>query len=83
VSALMGANYMAPINYGVVLSLPLPAGFYLSNSFLFEVAICITVLGSATYILDNLGRPKELDIESDSLLAAIERDQPVEGNSHK
>jgi multicomponent K+:H+ antiporter subunit A len=79
VSALLGANYLAPVDYGKLLGIPLPEGFYLSSSFFFEVAICITVLGSATYILDNLGRPKELDTESDALLAAIEQEPSIEG----
>ena len=71
-SALVGADFLSPVNYGKMFNLPLPTGFYLSNSFLFEAAICLTVLGSATYILDNLGRPKEADPESDALLRAFE-----------
>ena len=37
----------------------LPAGFHVSTSFLFEVAICLTVLGSATHMLNGLGHPEE------------------------
>jgi multicomponent K+:H+ antiporter subunit A len=73
-SALYRSAFMAPLDYGKLLHLPLPQGFNLSNSFIFEVSICLTVLGSATYILDNLGRPKELDLESDALLKAIEQE---------
>lgn len=78
-SALFGAGFMAPVDYGAMLSLPLPTGFNLSNSFIFELSICLTVFGSATYILDNLGRPKELDSESDSLLKALDQEQTVKG----
>jgi len=70
-----GQGFFAPVNYGQLLNLPLPTGFNLSNSFLFEIAIFLTVLGSATYILDNLGRPKELDLESDSLLLSMDKEQ--------
>jgi multicomponent K+:H+ antiporter subunit A len=78
--ALMGASFLAPINYGQLLGIRLPAGFNLSSSFFFELTICLTVLGSATYILDNLGRPKETDKESDALLKVIEKEQSAEGN---
>ena len=37
----------------------LPRGFHISTSFLFEVAICLTVLGSITYMLNTLGHPEE------------------------
>jgi len=40
----------------------LPKGFYLSTSFMFEVAICLAVLGAATFIIDTLGHP-ERDLE--------------------
>lgn len=36
----------------------LPYGFHVSTSFLFEVAICLTVLGSATHMLNGLGHPE-------------------------
>lgn len=77
-SALVGTSFLSPVDYGRMLNLPLPAGFNLSNSFFFEVAICLTVLGSATYILDNLGRPKEADPESDALLRTFEGEQTPE-----
>jgi hypothetical protein len=43
----------------VMLGLPLPKGFALSTSFIFEVAICLTVLGGASMTLDALGHPKD------------------------
>jgi multicomponent K+:H+ antiporter subunit A len=61
VSALLGRGFFAPLDFGAMLGLPLPKGFYLSTSFLFEVAICLTVLGSASLTLDALGHPGEAE----------------------
>ena len=36
----------------------LPSGFHVSTSFLFEVAICLAVLGSAARMLNSLGHPE-------------------------
>ncbi|PKN94745.1 MAG: monovalent cation/H+ antiporter subunit A [Chloroflexi bacterium HGW-Chloroflexi-6] len=67
-----GAGFFAPVDYGKMLGLPLPPGFGLTNSFFFEMAICLTVIGAATLILDNLGYPREADPEADAELAAVE-----------
>ena len=37
----------------------MPSGFHISTSFLIEVAICLTVLGGATHMLNTLGHPGE------------------------
>jgi multicomponent K+:H+ antiporter subunit A len=37
----------------------LPKGFHVSTSFLIEIAICLTVLGGATHMLNTLGHPGE------------------------
>lgn len=58
-AALMTGNLLAPVDFGKLLGLPLPAGFNLSTSFLFEVSICLAVLGSASLMLDTLGHPGE------------------------
>ena len=58
----LGGTFFSPYDFGAALGLPLPEGFYLSTSFLFEIAICLSVLGSATFILDTLGHP-ERDLE--------------------
>jgi NADH:ubiquinone oxidoreductase subunit 5 (subunit L)/multisubunit Na+/H+ antiporter MnhA subunit/multisubunit Na+/H+ antiporter MnhB subunit len=58
----LGGTFFSPFDFGAAMGLPLPAGFYLSTSFLFEIAICLSVLGSATFILDTLGHP-ERDLE--------------------
>lgn len=54
--ALDGA-FLAPLDYGAMLNLPLPLNAKLSSGFLFEVAIALAVLGSVTLMLDTLGRP--------------------------
>jgi multisubunit Na+/H+ antiporter MnhB subunit len=39
----------------------LPSGLHISTSFLIEVAICLTVLGGATHMLNTLGHPGEVE----------------------
>jgi hypothetical protein len=71
-NALLGRRSEAassPRSITAMLGLPLPPGFYLTNSFLFEVAIALTVMGAATLILDNLGHPREEDPEANADLA--------------
>jgi hypothetical protein len=70
-SAFFGAGFFAPVDYGALMSLPLPPGFGITNSFLFELAICLSVMGAATLILDNLGHPREADAQADADLAAL------------
>lgn len=55
--AVVTGTFFAPVDYGQWLRLPLPKGFALSSSFLFEVAICLAVLGSASLMIDTLGHP--------------------------
>jgi multicomponent K+:H+ antiporter subunit A len=75
ISQFFGVAVLASLDYGKKLNLLLPAGFNLSSAFFYELAIFLTVLGSATYILDNLGRPKEADPEIDALLVSIQEEQ--------
>ncbi|WP_169239226.1 hydrogen gas-evolving membrane-bound hydrogenase subunit E [Candidatus Roseilinea sp. NK_OTU-006] len=58
----LGGGFFSPFDFGAALGLPLPKGFYVSTSFLFEVAICLVVLGAAIFIIDTLGHP-ERDLE--------------------
>jgi multicomponent K+:H+ antiporter subunit A len=58
-AALLTSSFLGHVDFGQRLGLPLPQGFHLSTSFLFELAICLTVLGSASYLLDTLGHPGE------------------------
>ncbi len=57
----MTGFFFAHVNFGEMIGLPLPYGFDLSSAFLFEVAICLTVLGSAALILNTLGHPDDAD----------------------
>ncbi len=54
----LGGTFFSPFDFGVALRLPLPEGFFISTSLLFEIAICLSVLGSSTFIIDSLGHPE-------------------------
>ena len=58
-AALVNGSFFSPVDFGAMVGLPLPEGFTLSTSFLFEVSICLAVLGSASLMLDTLGHPGE------------------------
>ena len=57
---LINGVFLSPVDYGEMLHLPLPSGFHLSSAFLFEVAICLSVLGSVFFMLNTLGHPEGL-----------------------
>jgi len=59
IAAVLTGSFLANVDYGRMLSLPLPKGFALSTSFIYEVAICLTVLGAASMTLGALGHPKD------------------------
>ncbi|MCA9971757.1 MAG: DUF4040 domain-containing protein [Anaerolineales bacterium] len=69
---LVNGQFLSPVDFGKMIGLPLPAGLYLSTSFLFEVAICLAVLGSATYMLNTLGHPEQR-METDKRMEADKR----------
>ena len=60
----MTGSFFAHVNFGKMIGLPLPYGFDFSSAFLFEVAICLTVLGSAALIINTLGHPDDTDEEA-------------------
>jgi multicomponent K+:H+ antiporter subunit A len=70
---VFGKGFFAPVDYGAMLGISayLPVGLVLSNAFIFEIAICVTILGASVLILDNLGHPTEADTESTALLKEI------------
>jgi len=70
-----GAGFFSPVDYGVMLNIPLPPGLNLSNSLLYELAIALSVMGAATLMIDNLGHPREEDVEAETDLEAIELEQ--------
>jgi hypothetical protein len=63
------------VDYGAMLNIRLPPGLNLSNSLLYELAIALSVMGAATLMIDNLGHPREEDVEADADLEAIELEQ--------
>jgi multicomponent K+:H+ antiporter subunit A len=56
-AALISGSFLAHVDFDQRLGLSLPQGFNFSTSFLFELAICLAVLGSASYMIDTLGHP--------------------------
>ncbi len=58
-AAVLTGSFFANLDYGKLLGLPLPKGFGLTTSFIFEIAICLTVLGGASMTLGALGHPKD------------------------
>ena len=53
VPVLLGGTFFAPFNFGQALNLPLPDGFDVSTSWLFEIAICLAVIGSASFMVNT------------------------------
>lgn len=54
--------FFANVDFGAMLGLPLPKGVHLSTSMLFELAIFLSVLGSAVHMLNTLGHPEESEV---------------------
>ncbi|OVE75790.1 hypothetical protein BVX98_06955 [bacterium F11] len=50
---LFGQSLFSPIDFGQRLGWTLPAGVSFSRSFLFEISICLTVLGSTIFMLQS------------------------------
>lgn len=59
-AALVTGNILGNVDFTAGWAF-LPRGFHLSTSFLIEVAICLTVLGGATKMLNTLGHPGEVE----------------------
>ncbi len=71
-AAALTGSFFAPVDFGELIGLPLPRGFHLSTSFVFEVSICLAVLGSAGFILDTMGHPGREDADAESAARAAE-----------
>ncbi|HRQ41414.1 MAG TPA: proton-conducting transporter membrane subunit [Chloroflexota bacterium] len=52
-------HFLGNVDYGELVGLPLPGAFHISSSFIFEIAICLAVLGSVAHMLNALGHPGE------------------------
>jgi NADH:ubiquinone oxidoreductase subunit 5 (subunit L)/multisubunit Na+/H+ antiporter MnhA subunit/multisubunit Na+/H+ antiporter MnhB subunit len=70
-SSLVNGTFFSQVNLTDYIQIPLPTGFYLNTGLLFELAISLTVLGSASLVIDTLGRPKDADRESQQQVRAI------------
>jgi multicomponent K+:H+ antiporter subunit A len=75
VAAIFNGSFFSNVDFGAMLGLPLPKGFHVSTSFLFELSICLTVLGSIAHMLNTLGHPGEKDAESTRRLSGIIRQE--------
>ncbi len=62
-AAFLADEFFAQFDYGKAAGLVLPAGFHLSTSFVFEVAIFAAVLGGVSFILEAIGHPKDRPVE--------------------
>jgi multicomponent K+:H+ antiporter subunit A len=58
-AAVITGSFLGHVDFGQELNLTLPRGISLSTSLLFELSICLAVLGSSSYMLDALGHPGE------------------------
>jgi multicomponent K+:H+ antiporter subunit A len=58
---IINGSFFSGVDFGKLLGLPLPKSVHLSTSFLFEVAIMLSVVGSVTHMINTLGHPEEKD----------------------
>jgi len=58
-AALITGNFFANVDFGYRIGLHLPDRIHVSTSLLFEIAICLSVIGGVTHMLNALGRPEE------------------------
>jgi multicomponent K+:H+ antiporter subunit A len=72
-ASIIKGNFLANVDFGAILNIPLPTGFNLSTSFLFEIAIFLSVLGSISYILRALGHPRISDPKSIRDVSALDQ----------
>lgn len=61
---IWGGAWLAPVNLNRWITLPLPSAMTLSTSLLFELAICVTVVGGATAMLWALAGGEQVEEEN-------------------
>lgn len=75
--------FLSNVNFGAIYNIPLPEGFNLSTSFLFEVAIFLSVLGSISYMLGALGHPRISESNNMQDLFSTEKSNQAEMNKNQ
>jgi len=68
---LINGYLFSPVDFGEWVGLPLPKGFHISTSFLFEVAVFLSVLGSASLMINTLGHPGETGVDNIPHISAV------------
>ena len=56
---LLTGHFYGNVDFGKLLGLPLPKGLAFSTSMLFELSICLSVIGGATLVINTLSRPSD------------------------
>jgi multisubunit Na+/H+ antiporter MnhB subunit len=77
-ASIIKGNFLANVDFGAMLNIPLPKGLNLSTSFLFEIAIFLSVLGSISFILRALGHPRISDQSSIRDVSALDQNSTTE-----
>ena len=62
VGGIINGALFSPVDLGEMVGLALPKGFHISTAFLFEVAVFLSVLGSASLMINTLGHPGETGV---------------------
>ncbi|MCS7060019.1 MAG: proton-conducting transporter membrane subunit [Anaerolineae bacterium] len=72
-AALINGTFFSPVDFGKLIGVSrwLPAGVYFSTATLYELAIALTVVGSAVLMLDTLGHPRDTDRETEQQMSEI------------
>ena len=52
---MVEGSFLASVDYGHFFGVPIPRGIHLGSSLLFECAICLSVVGSVTHMMNSLG----------------------------
>jgi multicomponent K+:H+ antiporter subunit A len=76
-------SFLSNVNFGVLYGIPLPDGFNLSTSFLFEVAVFLSVLGSISFILSALGHPRISDTKSKLEVISMRKTNKAENGKNQ
>jgi multicomponent K+:H+ antiporter subunit A len=68
---LSAGHLFAPVNFLELVGVESTGGVTLSTALLFDLSICLVVLGGATFIIETLGRPRATDLEAGTKLREL------------